>query len=79
MSGEGDVTVYFSFGFSHRHEVDGQVFDRNTIARVTAPDPRAVMLEVFGQRWGFEYREPPTHPLMRDLPIIDVFSGSVAS
>lgn len=74
----GVVTRWFSFGYGHRHEVDGQVFDRNTIARVTAPDPRAVMVAVFGQRWSFEYDAPPEHPLMRDLPVIDV-SAAVPS
>lgn len=69
----GEVTTrWFSFGVEHRHVVAGQVFDGGTIARVTAPDPRAVMLAVFGQAWCWEYSEPPTHPLMRDLPVVDV-------
>lgn len=67
-----DKTSYFSFGHNHRHEISGRVFDHNTIARIKAPDPRAVMLAVFGRRWSFEYADKPDHPLMRDLPIIDV-------
>ena len=65
-------TSWFSFGFNHVHEIDGQLFDRNTIVKITAPDPRVVMVAVFGQRWGFEYTSPPDHPLMRDLPVIEV-------
>jgi hypothetical protein len=67
-----DKTSWFSFGFDHRHEIDGRVFDRNVIAKITAPDPRLVMNAVFGQQWGFEYPSPPDHHLMRDLPVIDV-------
>ncbi len=65
-------TSWFSFGYNHRHEIDGRRFDRNVIAKITAPDPRAVMVAVFGQKWAFEYAEPPDHHLMRDLPVIEV-------
>ncbi len=67
-----DVTTYFSFGFAHHHEVGGRVLDRNTVARVTAPNPRSVMFAVFGQEWSFSYDERPDHPLMRYLPVFDV-------
>ncbi len=65
-------TSWFSFGYDHRHEIDGRVFDRNVIAKITAPDSRLVMNVVFGQKWAFEYADPPDHPLMRDLPIVEV-------
>lgn len=48
-------TSYFTFGYDHEHVIDGQVFNRDTIAKVTAPDPRAVMVETFGRKWSFEY------------------------
>lgn len=66
-------TAWFSFGYDHRHEIDGVALHRNTIARVTAPDPRALMLALFGTEWSSQYREPPTHELMRDLPVVDVW------
>lgn len=65
-------TSWFSFGHNHVHEIDGQLFDHDTIVRISAPDPRAVMVAMFGQKWAFEYDHPPDHFLMRDLPIIDL-------
>ncbi len=65
-------TQWFSFGFDHRHEVDGVWLDHNTVVRITAVDPRAVMFDVFGARWSFPYDERPDHPLMLDLPVYDV-------
>lgn len=65
-------TSWFSFGHNHVHEIDGQLFDHDTIVRISASDPRAVMVAMFGQKWAFEYDHPPDHPLMRDLPIIDM-------
>ncbi len=75
----GSSTSWFSFGYDHRHEIDGRVFDRNVIAKIMAPDPRLVMNAVFGQKWAFEYTSPPDHPLMRDLPVIEVSLEMVAS
>ncbi len=66
------ITRWFSFGPDHCHEVDGRVIDDNVIVRVTAPDPRGVMLAVFGKKWCWEYDEPPEHPLMRDKSVLDV-------
>lgn len=72
-------TQWFSFGFDHRHEVDGHTLDHNTVVRITAIDPRSVMNEVFGSVWSFPYDERPDHPLMRDLPVFDVSVGDDGS
>lgn len=72
-------TQWFSFGFSHRHEVAGQVFDKDTIVRITAIDPRSVMNKVFGSAWSFPYDQRPDHHLMRDLPVFDVSVGDDGS
>lgn len=53
------VTRYFTFGFDHVHAVGGFTYDKDVLVKITAPDPRAVMLSQFGKGWGFEYREPP--------------------
>lgn len=54
MSGES-ITRVFSFGMGQAHHWGGFTWDPNILVCVTAPDPRAVMLEVFGQKWSMEY------------------------
>lgn len=54
-----NVTRYFTFGQAHVHRVNGRTFDADVLAKITAPDPRAVMVEHFGRKWAFEYTEPP--------------------
>jgi hypothetical protein len=51
------ITRYYSFGFAHVHTVNGFTYDKDIIVKVTAPDPRAVMFQMFGPRWSFEYTE----------------------
>lgn len=51
------VTRYFTFGFDHIHRVDGFTYDTDVVVKITAPDPRSVMLSRFGRGWAFEYRE----------------------
>ncbi len=72
VSATEPITRWFSFGPDHRHEVDGCIIDDSVIVRITAPDPRGVMLVVFGRKWCWEYDEPPEHPLMRDKSVLDV-------
>jgi hypothetical protein len=50
------LTRYFTFGFNHVHAVGGMTFDKDVVVEITAPDPRAVMVETFGRAWGMEYR-----------------------
>ena len=52
-------TSYFTFGQVHVHSVNGRTWDKDTIVKITAEDPRAVMVETFGIRWSHEYDEPP--------------------
>jgi hypothetical protein len=49
------ITRYFTFGFDHAHAVDGFTYDHNIVVKITAPSPRAVMLDTFGREWAFEY------------------------
>lgn len=52
-------TAWFTFGWGHCHTVNGRTFDKDTVVKITAPDPRALMFEVFGQKWSMEYDECP--------------------
>lgn len=74
----GPITRWFSFGYEHYHEIaDTLVFDAQTIARITAHDPRAVMLYTFGTKWCTEYLDDPTkrarlaHMAVIDVPVPD--------
>jgi hypothetical protein len=51
------TTRFFTFGFDHEHEKLGRRFDRTTIVKITADDPRQLMHFVFGSWWSFEYPE----------------------
>ncbi len=53
------TTCYFTFGFDHTHLINGVLYDQDCVLKVTAEDPRARMVEVFGAKWAFEYPEPP--------------------
>lgn len=55
------TTSYFTFGQSHTHSVNGVTFDKDIVVKITAEDPRKVMVETFGVKWGHEYSEhqPP--------------------
>lgn len=53
------ITKCYSFGFGHHDPIDGSS-QAYTYARVTAPTEdmcRSAMLQVFGNRWAFEYGE----------------------
>lgn len=45
-----------TFGFAHANAVNGFTYDKDVVVKMTAPDPRAEMLRMFGQRWSMEYR-----------------------
>jgi hypothetical protein len=51
------VTRYYTFGFDHAHAVGGFTYDKDIVVKVTALDPRAVMLATFGRKWSMEYTE----------------------
>lgn len=54
-----EQTAWFTFGQTHIHLVDGVLFDRDCVVKITSPDPRATMFEKFGQQWGMQYDEEP--------------------
>jgi hypothetical protein len=60
MSAQHDpepITRYYTFGFNHAHASGGFTYDKDIVVKITAPDPRAVMVQRFGQQWSMEYRE----------------------
>lgn len=62
------ITRWFTFGFDHEHRIDGFTYDHEIVVEITAPDPRAVMVETFGRRWAFEYRYPGELDMVRHYP-----------
>lgn len=52
-------TRYFTFGQSHVHSIDGFTYDKDVVVKITAEDPRDVMVANFGQVWAFEYEYEP--------------------
>lgn len=53
------MTSYFTFGQCHYHNIDGRVFDKDTVVKITADDPREVMFKTFGHKWSMQYDNPP--------------------
>lgn len=49
------TSSYFTFGYEHVVTYGGRTCDCDTLLRVTSPDPRSTMVEMFGQTWGFQY------------------------
>ncbi len=58
-------TSYFTFGQVHVHSVNGVTFDKDIVVKITAKDPRQVMVDTFGQKWSMEYDKEPD---MKFLP-----------
>jgi hypothetical protein len=52
-------TSWFTFGSGQAHHVAGFTFDPDIVVKITAADPRAVMLRWFGSKWSMEYDEEP--------------------
>ena len=53
------ITSYFTLGQSHVYRLNGQTLDRDCVIKITAENPRKVMVEYFGLTWAFEYDECP--------------------
>lgn len=49
------ITRFYTFGWGHFHSVDGFTYDKDIVVKITAEDPRAVMVQWFGRKWGGEY------------------------
>jgi hypothetical protein len=60
-------TSWFTFGQSHAHSVNGRTFDKDTVVKITADDPRKVMFEHFGNKWGHEYDREPDMTLFDEI------------
>jgi hypothetical protein len=60
-------TSYFTFGQVHVHSVNGRTFDKDTIVKITAADPRKVMVAHFGVRWSMEYDEQPNMLFFKEM------------
>lgn len=55
MSGAATRTAWFTFGQNHVHRINGFTFDADIVVKITAPDPRARMIELFGPCWSMQY------------------------
>jgi dihydroxyacid dehydratase/phosphogluconate dehydratase len=49
------ITNYFTFGQTHFHKINGIIFDKNCVVKITAEDPRQVMFDTFGKVWSMHY------------------------
>lgn len=61
-------TSYFTFGYGHRHILKGTTWDHSIVCKITAEDPREVMMTHFGTAWSFEYPEMPQDKLDKYYP-----------
>ena len=50
-------TRYFSFGQKHTHSLNGHTLDKNCMVKITAENPREIMVEHFQHEWAFEYTD----------------------
>lgn len=57
--GQEAKTAWFTFGQAHRHNINGTIFDKDTVVEITAVDPRQVMFDTFKNKWSMHYDEPP--------------------
>ena len=48
-------TEYFTFGTGQVHSIAGKTFDKDTIIKITAENPRQKMFDYFGADWAFNY------------------------
>ena len=53
------ITSYFTLGQSHVYRFNRQTLDRDCVIKITAENPRDVMVECFGLEWAFEYDKCP--------------------
>ena len=66
------MKTYVTFGFDHRHIVDGKVIDKDCVAVISCADAaegRKIAFELFGHKFSLEY--PEDHfdfDSMRDFP-----------
>jgi hypothetical protein len=52
------MKTYVTFGQTHRHEIDGKVFDRDCVAVIncsSAEEGRRLAFELFDRKFCFEY------------------------
>jgi hypothetical protein len=52
-------TSWFTFGQDHFHQHGEMVLNKDTVLKITAQNPRQVMLELFGRKWSGEYDSTP--------------------
>lgn len=52
-------TAFFTFGQCHFHRVNGRVFDKDTVVKITSDNHRLTMFETFGSKWSMQYDRQP--------------------
>jgi hypothetical protein len=55
------MKTYVTFGHSHMHRINGNIFDKDCVAVVSGD--RKKVFELFGDKFCFEY--PEDHWMMR--------------
>ena len=67
-------TSYFTFGQGHTHVLNGTVYDKDCVVKITSLNPRIKMLELFGTVWAMEYDSSPVrkNPLLYPRGIFDL-------
>ena len=65
---------YFTFGQAHKHVIDGEVYDVDTVVKIVAEDygeAREIMFSYFGCIWSFQYDSLeellPYNPKIKEL------------
>lgn len=53
------TTCYFTFGQNHVHRLNGVMWDKDVVCKITAEDPCDVMFATFGANWSMQYDQPP--------------------
>lgn len=64
-------TAWFTFGWGQTHDYGGRTLDRNTVVKITAPDPRKRMIELFGNKWAMQYDEQPDMKYYKEIVEIE--------
>ena len=65
------MDVYITFGQSHKHAIDGKLFDKNCVARIPHhPDDygRDIAFKLFGKKWALAYSKEQITPDLHLFP-----------
>lgn len=52
-------STYCTFGQTHKHVIDGVIYDKDTVVKLESENPEEKMIEMFGYNWSHIYDELP--------------------